>query len=109
MNEDEKMDIYNKGFKAGAGKEHNTPSQDTLNLINKLETSMAVQDNKFLNMENKIDVIDNNVDEIYNKLDSLIKELDERYASKLTEKIVYILCGMILVAFATQIIALIIK
>jgi len=94
------LGIYNKGILSG--QEHAKPSQETLSLINSLKIDMAEEKKDITFIKEKI----GNIEET---LENFISKADERYASKLTEKIVYILCGMILLAFATQIIALIIK
>lgn len=61
------------------------------------------------NMAAKIDDLNTTVtdgfDRVMNKFDSL----DDKFASKLTEKIVYGLVGLILVAVITALVALVIK
>jgi len=52
-----------------------------------------------------IDYIKDNIEEIKN----YIKEADDKYASKGVEKIVYALCGSILLAFMYAVIELVLK
>lgn len=53
-------------------------------------------------MKERIAIMETDLKYIREKLDNFIECADKRYASKLTEKIVYGLVGMILIAFVTK-------
>ena len=56
-------------------------------------------------MANDIVHIKENLIDIHTKIDKMnvrFDDLDSKYASKLTEKIVYGLCALILIAFVTK-------
>ena len=65
----------------------------------------------YLNMSQQIDKLDEKVEkgftEVLHEIKCYREESDNKYASKLTEKIVYGLVGLILVAFATGLIYLV--
>lgn len=58
------------------------------------------------NISVRLAVLENDVKYIKEKLDEFIECADKRYASKLTEKIVYAMCGVILLAFVTKVLNL---
>lgn len=60
-------------------------------------------------VETKIENIETNVDAINCKLDKFIESADNKYASKLTEKVVYGLVGTVLTIVTTAVLYLIIK
>lgn len=66
-------------------------------------TSPEVQ--RLARLEEKVGNIDEKVDKLDAKLDKLIDGMDNRYASKLTERIVYGLVSLVLLAAATALIA----
>lgn len=53
---------------------------------------------RLIKMETEITYIKEKIDEHGHKLDAFIDSADKKYASKLTEKVVYGLIGMICVA-----------
>lgn len=56
-----------------------------------------------MKVETKLDNLDEKLDDrfnrLHNKLNLFIEGADDKFASKLTEKIVYTLCGIILLGF----------
>jgi uncharacterized Rmd1/YagE family protein len=54
----------------------------------------------------RLAVLETDVKYIKEKLDEFVECADKKYASKLTEKIVYTLCGAILLAFITKVLNL---
>lgn len=92
--------LYKKGVETRA--EHSTPSPETLKMINKLEVNMSEQ-------QKDIGYIKEKIEDTNNILRDFIDECGKKFASKLTEYIVYGLCGMILVGFITAIITFFIK
>lgn len=53
-------------------------------------------------LETKVDNIDNSITKLDKRMSEFISSAEQRFASKLTEKIVYGLCALILVAFITK-------
>jgi len=64
------------------------------------------------NVESQVEKLDHKVDERFDtlgeQLATFIKSADEKYASKLTERIVYGLVSLVLMAVVTALIALVI-
>lgn len=50
----------------------------------------------------RLATLETDVKYIKEEIDVFISQVDKRYASKLTERIVYALCGIILVAFIAK-------
>jgi len=90
------MDIYNKGMLKGA--EHLTPSDDTKKFIDKFNIINVKMENRMENLEKKVD-------------DILVfmKSMDKRYASKLTQTIVYGVGSLIGIGFVTAVIVSVIS
>ena len=57
-------------------------------------------------MVTRMAILETDVKYIKEKLDKFIDTADKKYAGKLTEKIVYGMCGMILIAFATKLLGI---
>ena len=55
-------------------------------------------------MHERMARVETKLDSIESKLDKFIDNADKKYASKLTESIVYALCGAVLLAFITKIV-----
>ena len=76
-----------------------------------IEIAVIKQEQK--TMSQKIDDLKETVldgfKDIKGEFSCLKKESDNKYASKLTETIVYALCGLILLGVATGVVALVIK
>ena len=92
MNVDEKVKEYSLGFEAG--QKHQTSSPMTIKM--------------FQNMEDKIDKLEEKINQIAIDIvklpEKIFEKSDEKYASKLTEKVVYTLIGLILLAVIGNII-----
>lgn len=69
--------------------------------IVRLDTQMA-------ETNRKIDKVGEQVTRLDQKFDTLIEGLDKRYASKLSERIIYALVGMIVVAVIVALLALVV-
>ena len=67
------------------------------------EIALLKKDQEYMNK--KIDHIDKKVDKIFDKLDNL----DNKFASKLTETIVYGMVGLILTCVISALIYLVVK
>lgn len=59
-----------------------------------------------MNMGERLMKVEIDVKYIKEKLDNFIACADKKYASKLTEKIVYAMCGAILLGFLTKMLGL---
>ena len=59
--------------------------------------------NNYKKMGERMAKLETDVDYIKKRLDNFIECADRKYASKLTEKIVYGLVGLILIAFMTKV------
>jgi len=57
-------------------------------------------------MRERMARLEEKVDNINEKLDEFIKSAESKFASKLTERIVYGLVGLVLVAFLTKLLNL---
>lgn len=77
---------------------------------NQQDKQIAVLETNYKNMGEKIDKLEKAVVNGFNELKEEFKcfkqEADDKYASKLTEKIVYAMAGLILVSFFGVIIRL---
>lgn len=73
---------------------------------------LAALEQSVCNVESQVEKLDHKVDERFDtlgeQLAAFIKSADEKYASKLTERIVYGLVGLVLAAVVTALIALVI-
>lgn len=74
--------------------------------INTLEQNYKSMSEKIDDLK---DTVKNGFDDIKNEFKCFREEADKKYASKLTEQIVYGLVGLILVSVATGVIALTLK
>ena len=73
---------------------------------------LAALEQSVCNVESQVEKLDAKVDERFDTLGeqlvTFIKSADEKYASKLTERIVYGLVSLVLMAVVTALIALVI-
>jgi len=73
---------------------------------------LAALEQSVCNVESQVEKLDHKVDERFDtlgeQLATFIKSADEKYASKLTERIVYGLVSLVLMAVVTALIALVI-
>ena len=67
---------------------------------------IVVVETKLNELDNNIIKLDKKIDNFQEKFDNFTSALDNKYASKLTEKIVYGLVGLILTAFITKMLSL---
>ena len=101
MTVDEKAEIYNKGFLAG--KNHNNPSTETIQFMSKIEQQVSNICEKLKDMPTRDEMLLANehlVEKIFDKA-------NEKYASKITEKVVYGMVGVILLYILNQFLELI--
>lgn len=110
MDIDEKADAYNQGVKQGL--KHNVSSQETKDFMIKVEQQFTSMENKITKVEDKIDKLPTKVDmELSNRklLEEVMTMSEEKFASKLTERIVYIFIAMILVSFIGGLVYVVLK
>ena len=73
---------------------------------------LAALEQSVCNVESQVEKLDHKVDERFDtlgeQLATFIKSADEKYASKLTETIVYGFVSLVLVSIATALIALVV-
>jgi hypothetical protein len=81
------------------------------NRVNKLEVNMAKIETKLSSIEKKLDEQINcqkeDINDIKLIIKSWMKEADSRYAAKLVEQLVYGLAALILLAFSTALVSII--
>ncbi len=114
MTPDQKLELYNAGFRAGES--HSKPSPETLNF-------MQVVEEKIKNMGNEISEIKESVKSLPSRdeiklvmkegVDEVIKSCDKKYPSmdrfKIVEKIAFGACGAVLLAFLYAVVEIVIK
>jgi len=80
---------------------------------NQQDKQIAILETNYKNMGEKIDKLEKAVVKGFDELKAEFKcfkaEADEKYASKLTEKIVYAMATLILVAFFGAVVTLVMK
>jgi len=83
--EDAVMNIYNRGIIKGG--EHATPSKETLNLINEIKQDMQKQ-------ETEIQLMRKDIQNLTKIMTTFIEKAPSKFASKLTQTIVYSVCAL---------------
>ena len=68
----------------------------------KWRDKMTTVNERMAKLETKVEGMGSDITEIKADLKEFIKCADKKYASKLTEKVVYGLVGMVLIAFITK-------
>lgn len=70
--------------------------------MNNMEIKMAKMEKDIEYIKEELNKGTDNFKELFDKIDTLPERFDGKYASKLTEKIVYSLVGVILLAVASK-------
>lgn len=81
--------------------------------MSKEETRISLLENNFINMMDKLDRFEEKLEEIKIQLtalpDSIFERADKRYASKLSEKVVYGMIGVLTTGVLVGILELLIR
>ena len=96
MNEEEKITIFNKGFKSG--QEHSEPSSQTKQFITKFSMELEYLKDEIRELKEKVPTKDAMKLAFSEALGEFTKNCDNKYASKTSEKVIYSLIGLIVIA-----------
>ena len=113
MTSDEQVKFYNQMIKSATeeARKHSKPSPETLKIINNMENQMIQIENKLSNIEEqlkKVPTIEGMQLANEKTLKAFFEEADKRYATKLTEKLVYYMAGVILTYVLIAVLGLVI-
>ena len=103
MEQDERHTIYQEGFKSG--QKHALPSPATKQFMAEIKSEIKFIKERLAQMPTKAEMDLANA----KLIEQVFEKGDERYASKLTEKIVYGLVGMGLLAVVGAIFRMVVK
>jgi predicted RNase H-like nuclease len=98
---DEKINIYNEAYKSFT--RHTTPSTDTIKFMSKIEQQVSNICDKLKDMPTRDEMLLANE----HLVEKIFEKANEKYASKITEKVVYGMVGVILLYILNQFLELI--
>lgn len=107
MTEDEKYQLYQKGFEKG--KEHQLPAPLTIKLMEKINIEIEVMKNEIKNISKNLEKNSSEHDKMFKKMDDFIAGADQRYASKRVEFVLWSIGGAIGLIILGALLNLIIK
>ena len=109
----EHQEYFNNDWQRGfdEGQTHSKPSPETIKLINNMENQMIQIEAKLSNIEEqlkKVPTIEGMQLANEKTLKAFFEEADKRYATKLTETLVYSMSGVILTTVLIAVLGLVI-
>jgi hypothetical protein len=99
-------DDYKRGFKEG--KEHSSPSPETKEFMIQMNMELKYIKEKIEEISNKIVTKDEMERCNLELVEKILEKTDKRYATKLTEKIVYAMTGIVLTAVLVAVVGLVV-
>ena len=103
MDKEEELNSYNRGFMSG--KQHSVPSSQTIKFMSEINQEIKFIKEKLVKMPTTVEM------ELANEkmVQRIFSEANKRYASKLTERIVFGMVGFILTSVLISLLYLILK